>query len=347
MKAVLLTKHGGTDSLQYVTDFPEPQAGPGEVIVRVHATGLNQVDQVTLAGYPGIAIPLPHIQGGDIAGTVASLGPGAEGVNLGKRVLVFPIVTAASDPDTKRGQENLAVDWQFYGMHLKGGHCEYVSVPVRNLIALPDNVSFTDAVQLPVAGLTAQHGLGEHVGKLRHGQHFFIWGGSGGLGSIAIQLASNIGAVVHATGGSPQKLARMRELGVTHVYNRHEMSLQEIAIAVREQVPQGIDLILDYVGPQTFPTSFGMLRKGGTLAFCGMLTGVETSLHLQQAYLRQLSLLGFYLGTRTELELLVGKLADGSLKAVIAAEFDLADTAKAHELMNSGEQFGKIVIRVP
>jgi NADPH:quinone reductase-like Zn-dependent oxidoreductase len=347
MKAVLLTKHGGVDSLDFVTDFPEPVPAADEVLIRVQATGLNQVDQVTLRGYPGIAIPLPHIQGGDIAGVIAGLGPQVEGWREGERVLVFPIVTEPDDALAARGLDNLAQPWQFFGMQRRGGHAEYVCVPARNLVRLPDNVDFADAVQLGVAGLTAQHAMGTHVGRLEAGQDFFVWGGSGGLGTMAIQLAKSRGARVHAVGSTAARLQTMQELGADFVYNRSELDYAGIAAAVRGNAPGGINLLLDYVGPAAFPANFSMLAKGGTFAFCGMLTGVETSLHLQQTYLRQLTLRGYYLGTKPELEQLVGMLSEGRIKAVRAAEFSLAETAQAHEYMNSGEGIGKIVINVP
>ena len=346
MKAVLLTKHGGTDSLEFVSDFPAPSPEGDEVLVRVMATGLNQVDTIILKGYPGIAIPLPHIQGGDIAGVVAGVGPNASGWQEGDRVLVFPIVTEPGDAMAARGLDNLAHPWQFYGMQRKGGHCEYVAVPQHNLVRLPDNVDFADAVQLGVAGLTAMHAVSDRIGNLQTGQQFFIWGGSGGLGTIAIQLAKLKGATVHAVGSSAKRLEVMRDLGADFVYDRSGMDYEAIAKAVRGNAPAGIDLLLDYVGPAAFPANFAMLAKGGTMAFCGILTGVETSLHLQMAYLRQLRFMGYYLGNKPDLEQLVGLMGDGSIRAVKAAEFSLADVAKAHQFMDSGEAIGKIVINV-
>ena len=346
MRAVLLTKHGGVDSLQFVADYPTPSPGGDEVLVRVMATGLNQVDQLILAGYPGIAIPLPHIQGGDIAGVVAGVGPGVTDWREGDRVLVFPIVTEIDDPHAQAGRDNLSHPWQFFGMQIKGGHCEYVCVPARNLVRLPDSVDFGDAVQLGVAGLTAMHGLSEKLGDLQAGQQFFIWGGAGGLGTIAIQLAKLKGATVHAVAGSPAKLEAMRELGADFVYNRSELDYEAIGKAVRGNAPAGIDLLLDYVGPGAFPVNWGMLAKGGTMAFCGILTGVETSIHLQFSYLRQLRFKGYYLGDKPDLEQLLGLVAEGKVRSVRAAEFELAEAARAHEFMNAGQGIGKVVIRV-
>ncbi|MCB1186447.1 zinc-binding dehydrogenase [bacterium] len=346
MKAVLLTKHGGVDSLEFVDDYPTPSPSGDEVLVRVMATGLNQVDQLILRGYPGIAIPLPHIQGGDIAGVVAGVGPDVQGWKEGDRVLVFPIRTEPGDELAAKGLDNLSHPWQFYGMQIKGGHCEYVAVPQRNLVRLPDSVDFGDAVQLGVAGLTAMHGLSEKVGDLQPGQQFFIWGGAGGLGTIAIQLAKLKGATVHAVASSPEKLEAMKELGADFVYNRSEMDYEAIGNAVRGNAPAGIDLILDYVGPGAFQTNWGLLAKGGTMAFCGILTGVETTIHLQFSYLRQLRFKGYYLGNRPDLEQLVALVADGKIKAVKAAEFSLADAGKAHQFMDSNTGIGKVVIRV-
>ena len=342
MKAVSFNEHGGPEVLSYSEDAVKPSPAAGEVLVRQHAAGLNFVDLVVRAGYPGLQLPLPHSPGGDIAGEVAQLGEGVEGWTVGERVVVYPLLDCGDCALCQEGQPNLCLNWQFIGMHKPGGYQEYLCVPQRNLIKLPDNVSYTEAAALPVAGLTAYHAL-ETVGGLKPGQTFFIWGGSGGLGSIAIQLAKQMGARVIATGSTDEKVELMQRLGADLAINR---KTEDVAAKVWEFAPHGVDLLLDYVGPETFPTSFELIKKGGAMLLCGMITGRESMLSLHMTYLRHISIRGLYLGTKDELTTLVGLVSAGTLKPHVTASPPLADAAEWHKKLASGEVVGKVVFQV-
>jgi alcohol dehydrogenase len=340
MRAITIPEHGDTSVLTLVSDFPKPTLAPGEVLLKVSATGLNRIDLIVRGGYPGIPIELPHIPGGDIAGTVEELGEDVEDVAVGTRAIVHPLVVCGACDQCHDGRENLCLNWKYFGMHLKGGSAEYVAMPSANIVPLPDSVSFEDAVALPVAGLTAMHAL-KTVGQLSEGETFLIWGGSGGLGTLAIQIAKRLGARVIATANSDEKLKVMRELGADLVLNR---LTDDIAAEVRKFAPTGVDAILDYVGPQTFPISFDLLRKGGRMLLCGIITGRETTLSIHQTYLRHLSIHGLYLGTKQELSELVEWVADGAVKPVVGAVLPLEETAEAHRRMEAGEFIGKIAL---
>jgi len=211
MKAITIPQHGGLEVLTYNGDYPTPSPEEGEVLVEVSATGLNRVDTLVRKGYPGIEIPLPHIPGGDIAGTVAEIGSGVGDVEIGSRVMVYPLLSCGECVLCLEGKRNLCLNWKYMGMHKKGGYAEYAVAPAENIVLLPDSVSFEDAAACSIAGLTAYHGI-KTVGELQNGQSFFIWGGSGGLGTLAIQIAKHLGATVYATGGSDEKVDIMKEL---------------------------------------------------------------------------------------------------------------------------------------
>jgi NADPH:quinone reductase-like Zn-dependent oxidoreductase len=342
MRAVIIPRHGGPDVLEYREDFPPPQPGPGEALVRVHATGVNQIDRVVRLGYPGVAMPLPHVCGGDIAGVVAALGPDTPGPDPGTRVVVYPLLPCYDCALCAAGRLNLCQRWRYFGLHVQGGYAEYVAVPQYNLVPLPDSVSFADAVTLPVAGLTAWHAL-RTVGALQPGQTFFIWGGTGALGMLAIQLARQLGASVVATGGSPAKLEAMRAVGADCVIDRHT---EDVPTRVLEFAPAGVDLALDYVGPETFNTTLGLLKKGGALLLCGMLTGRETTFNIHQAYMKHISVKGLYLGQKDELATLVDWLAGGRIRAAIDSVLPLSEARAAHTKLETGDYCGKIVLRI-
>lgn len=341
MKAITIPKHGGIEVLTIVNDYPTPSAGEGEVLVKVEATGLNRVDILVRQGYPGIEIELPHIPGGDIAGTVAETGSGVDSVDSSARVLVYPLVSCGECLLCLEGKRNLCLNWKYIGMHLNGGYAEYAVVPADNIVPIPDSVSYEDAIACSIAGLTAYHGI-KTVGELKEGQSFFIWGGAGGLGTLAIQIAKHLGATVYATANSEEKLKIMRELGVDYAFNRLE---DDVPAQIRKTAPAGLDLIMDYVGPETFNTSWELLKKGGTMLLCGILTGRETNLNIQFTYLRHLSIKGTNLGTMEEMKELLALAADGKLKPYIGGTFPLEDAAKAQEMMEENRHIGKLILK--
>ena len=341
MKAITIPKHGGREVLTIVDDYPIPSAGEGEVLVKVEATGLNRVDILVRQGYPGIEIELPHIPGGDIAGTVAETGSGVDSVDSSARVLVYPLVSCGECLLCLEGKRNLCLNWKYMGMHLKGGYAEYAVVPADNIVPIPDSVTYEDAIACSIAGLTAYHGI-KTVGELKEGQSFFIWGGAGGLGTLAIQMAKHLGATVYATANSEEKLKIMRDLGVDYAFNRLE---DDVPAQIRKTAPAGLDLIMDYVGPETFTTSWELLKKGGTMLLCGILTGRETNLNIQFTYLRHLSIKGTNLGTMEEMKELLALVADEKLKPYIGGTFPLEDAAKAQEMMEENRHIGKLILK--
>ena len=341
MNAIALYEHGGADKLVFTTDFPKPIIGPNEVLIEVKATAVNRVDLVVRGGYPGIQVGLPHVLGGDIAGTVAEVGADVKGFSIGQRVVTWPLIACGKCALCSEGKENLCLNWKYFGLHRHGGYAQFVAAPAASLLGLPESVSFEEATALGVAGLTAYHAI-TTVGQLERGQSFFIWGGSGGVGTIAIQLAKMTGATVAATAGKDDKLAALQNLGADHVFNHYT---EDVASRVKEQFPAGVDLIIDYVGPATFPKSFDLLKKGGTMLLCGIPTGRETNFSIHQTYLRHLSVKGLYLGTKAEMHELLSLTAERKVKPVIGSVFPLREAAAAHTLMVKGEHLGKIVLK--
>lgn len=343
MRAITISRHGERDVLTYTTDFPKPSPAPGEVLVGVASTGLNQVDLVVRRGYPGLAISLPHIPGGDIAGTIEAVGEGVDRSMIGRRIVAYPMIACGKCQLCLEGKPNLCLNWKFFGMHMNGGYSEYVCIPAANAFSLPNNITWAEAVALPVAGLTAYHGL-KNVGKLKAGETFFIWGGSGGLGTIAIQIAKQLGATVIATGNSESKLNVMSDLGADYVFNR---LTEDIPAEVAKISPAGIDVILDYVGPETFPKSFQMVKKGGRILLCGIITGREVSpFSLHMTYLRHLSVQGLYLGTMEEFAEVIDWTTKGLIKPYIGWNLPLEEAVEATRRLEEREFIGKIALTI-
>lgn len=342
MKAVIINKHGGSEVLEYVEDFPKPIIKPNEVLIKIGATSLNRIDTVVRKGYPGLQVQMPHIIGGDAAGTVVELGSNVSDFSLGDRVVVYPVCLPEVRDPHYGDMEHLNDGWQFFGLQRSGTYCEYVAVPSENLFILQDNVTFETAASMPIAGLTAYHAVNS-VTELKKDDFFFVWGGGGGLASYAIQIAKLKGAKVIATIGNDDKKQSVLDFGADYVFNHNT---DDILALVKEIAPKGVDLIIDYVGPATFDKSFSMLRKNGTIVFCGILTGTETKLSIHQTYFRHLNLRGIYLGSKSEFKAFLDLVENESIKSNIFKVFDLKDVAEAHKLFESGEYVGKIVLKV-
>lgn len=344
MKAIILNENGGLDKLIYKTDFPKPEIKPDEVLVNVKSTSVNRVDLLIRNGYPGLTLNFPHIEGGDVAGVVEKTGWEVKNFEKGDRVVVWPVAACGNCEWCRKGRGGLCLNWRYFGMHRWGGYAEYIAVPEGSLLRIPDNVSFEEAACFPVAGLPAYHGV-VSVANLQPGETFFIWGGTSGLGSVAIQLAQNIGCKVFATAGKPEKIEKLKDMGVEHVFNHYEED--NIAEQVLERTGNhGVDVVLDYVGPATHPKSFKMVKKGGKILWCGIMTGTETTVSIHQTYLRHLSLLGVYLGEKHELESLLKLCSEGKLKPVIGEQFDLKDAARGQQMLAEGKVIGKVILNM-
>lgn len=340
MKAIYFEQHGTPEVLLYTDSFPTPKINDDEVLVRIKATSVNPLDTVIRRGYPGLAMPMPHIPGGDIAGEISEIGSSVKNFAVGDRVIAYPVIYPEKRDPIYAGSEFLNNGWKFFGMHTKGSYAEFIAVPYECLIKLPENISYEQAAALPIAGLTAYHAaIG--VGGLRPDDTFMLWGGSGGLGTIAIQLAKLVGAEVITTTSDMKKAEKLKALGADHVFNHKDNDVLE---QIKEKFPSGLDVILDYVGPDTFDKSFALLRKNGKMLFCGMLSGREVTLNIQQFYFRHLNFHGLYLGSKSEFIKLLKLVEDGKIKPVIDTVMPLAKARKAHELYHSGNFTGKIVL---
>lgn len=342
MKASILFENGGVDKLVYKTDFPTPEIKSNEVLVKIEATTVNRADLVIRAGYPGLSLKFPHILGGDIAGYIEKTGEDVKSFKTGDRIVSWPIIACGECEWCKKGRYGLCFNWNYFGMHRNGSYAEYAAVPESSLIKLPDNVSFENAVCLPVAGLTAIHAvLG--VGNLKKDDTFFIWGGTSGLGTIAVQIAKQIGAKIFATAGTDEKIELLHKMGIEHVFNHFkDETIQEKVLELTNK--RGIDVVLDFIGPATHEKSFRMVKKGGKILWCGIMTGRETTVSIHQTYLRHISLLGLYLGEKHELEQLVSLVSDGKVKPLIHQKMDLKDAGEAHKMMSEGKVVGKLVM---
>ncbi|MGH9384417.1 MAG: zinc-binding dehydrogenase [Vicinamibacterales bacterium] len=340
MKAIRFRAHGGPQVLTY-EDAPEPVPGPGEVLIRVRACALNHLDLFQRRGLERVAIRFPHISGADVAGEVVVAPDGEYAV--GRRVMLQPGISCGRCDGCLGGRDNECPSYDVLGYQSDGGYAEYVKVPVQNLIGIPNEIEFVEAAAFPLTFLTAWHMLITRA-SLVAGEDVLVIGAGSGVGQAAIQLARRHGARVFATAGTDEKLAKARRLGALDVVNH---STENVPARVRELTGgRGVDVVVEHVGAATWDRSLKCLARSGRLVTCGATTGHDAKVDLRFLFGRQLSLLGSYMGRKSELLRAAQFFFSGAVKPVVDSTFPLSEASAAHRRLESRENFGKIVLVV-
>jgi NADPH:quinone reductase-like Zn-dependent oxidoreductase len=343
VKAIVMRQHGDPSVLHY-EEYPEPAIGANEVLVRVRACALNHLDLWVRRGLPGVAIPMPHIPGSDVAGEVARVGANVCTVRVGQKVVLAPGVTCGHCPACIAGNDNRCREFTNLGYKIDGGCAEYVRCPEINCMPYPENLDWINAAAVPLVFLTAWHMLINRA-QLQPAEDVLVLAAGSGVGIAAIQIAKFFGARVIATGGSDEKLAKAKRLGADEVIHHGTM---EIDKEVRKlSGNRGVDVVVEHVGAATWEKSVKSLAPGGRLVICGATTGYDAKLDLLFLFTRQLSLLGSYMGTKDELRTVLKLVAQGRLEPVVDKVFPLEECAAAHKYLEEGKQFGKVVLSVP
>ena len=340
MKAVRFHEHGGPEVLRF-EDAPDPQPGPGWVVVRVRACALNRLDIWQRRGLDRIRIPLPHISGADVAGVVEQIGDGVIGWVHGQRVMVQPGLSCGICHECLAGRDNYCPGYDVLGYQSDGGYAELVSVPAANLIRLPDHIDFVRAAAFPLTFLTAWHMLIGRAALTERDTVLVIAAGSG-VGQAALQISKAMRATVFATAGSAAKLERARDFGADEVIDHYA---DDVVRRVRELTSgRGVDVVVEHAGQATWGRSVRCLARGGRLVICGATTGHEAAVDLRHLFARQLSLLGCYMGAKQDLLRASQLFFRGVFGPVVDRTFPLSETAQAHQYLEASAQFGKVVL---
>ena len=342
MKAIVFHQHGGPEVLKY-EDAPEPSLRANDVLVRVKACALNHLDLWVRRGLPNVPIPLPHIPGSDLAGEIAKVGADVTNVRVGQKVVLAPLVSCGKCPACLAGLDNYCRQATNLGYMIDGGCAEFVRAPEVNCLPYPENLKWEEAAAIPLVFQTAWHMLITRA-QLQPGEDVLILGAGSGVGSAAIQIAKFFGARVITTAGSDEKLAKAKELGADHLINHKSQKIRDEVRRITNK--RGVDVVFEHVGTATWEDSLASLAPAGRLVTCGATTGYDAKVDLRFLFTRQLSLLGSYMGTKSELHTVMKLVAAGKLKPVVDRIFPLAEAAAAHAYLESGSQFGKVVLTV-
>jgi NADPH:quinone reductase-like Zn-dependent oxidoreductase len=340
MKAVVFNQHGGPEVLQYV-DVPNPRPGPGEVLIEVKATSINHIDIFLRRGMPGIKVPLPKIGGSDAAGIIRELGRDVSGLTPGQRVTINPGIACGHCEFCSAGFGSQCVSWAMVGENRDGAYAEFVVVPAHVVLPIPDHISFEEAAAAPLVFLTAWSMM---VGKgnIRPGEDVLVLGAGAGVGTAAIQIAKLVGCRVFATASNAEKLQRAKELGADFLIN---YTTEEFDKTIRDLTnKRGVDIVVDYIGADTWVRSLRSARRGGRVLTCGATTGFAPQTDLRHIFFRQVQVLGSTMGSHREFLDVMKCVFRGQLKPVIDRVLPLPEAGKGHELIEQRAVFGKIVL---
>jgi len=333
MNAIVLRELGGPDRLM-LESVPDPQAGSGEVVVRLRAAALNHRDAWIRQGqYAGIKLPI--ILGSDGAGEVAAVGEGVDRAWLGAHVVINPSLDWGSDHRVQGPR------FRILGLPDDGTYAEHVNVPAANLHPKPPALSWEAAAAIPLAGLTAYRALVTRA-QVKAGETVLVTGVGGGVATFALLFALHLGARVIVTSGSDAKIDRARSLGAAGGVNYHGDGWGKAAVRLTNGGP---DVIIDSAGRDAFPTLLEIVRPGGRIVTFGATTGSACTVEVRRIFWKQVSVLGSTMGTPDEFAGML-ELFDGPLAPVIDRVFPLAHAREAHRRMDQADQFGKIVLAV-
>jgi len=318
VKAIRIHEDGGPEVLRY-EDAPDPVAGPGEVLVELRAASLNHLDSWVRRGLP--SVPKPRILGADGAGIRA---------DTGERVVI--------NPGLEHGDRITVI-----GEHTDGTHAELIAVPETNVHPIPDSLSFEDAAAFPLVFETAWRMLVTKA-DLQPDEWVLVWGIGGGVATASLAIATALGARVVVTSSSDEKLARAVELGAAATVNH---ATDDVPTRVKELTGGGAHVVVETVGADTWAKSLAAARTAGRVCVCGATSGPNPPANLHRLWWKQLTVYGSTMGTNADFAAVLDLVASGRARPVVDSVFLLREARAAHERLESGQQLGKIVLRIP
>ena len=341
MKAVYLTGHGGNEVVA-IGERPRPERGPGEVLVRLQAATLNRVDLYMRDSGAGITHTLPQVMGIDGAGVVEAVDAG-HGLSVGQPVLLYPGVTCGECEFCVRGEEVLCTGMKLLGEHRDGTLAEFISVPARNAVPMPEGWSFEEAAALGVNHLTAWRMLMTQA-RLKPWETVLIFGIGGGVSLAGLQLAKAMGARVIVTSREQDKLDRALALGADAAIcsSTHEVPKEVMRLTGK----RGVDVVFENVGAAVWDSALKSAVRGGRIVTCGATSGDQPGADLRRVFIRQLQIIGSTLGNLAELRDLVRFCAQHQLRPVMDSVYPLDQAHAALDRLASGRQFGKVALRL-
>ena len=344
MRALVLTGHGDLEQLTVRDDLPMPALdGPHAVRVRMEAVALNRLDLFVLAGWPGLALTPDWVPMADGTGTVEAVGAAVTRVKIGDTVIINPGTSCRTCAYCLADQQPLCLSYQIFGEDRPGTAAEFCVIPEWAVDVVPASIPAAERAAFGLASLTAYRMV---VGKARvaPGEQVLIWGIGGGVALAALQIAKARGARVWVTSGDQDKLARARALGADEVLNH---ATENVPAVIRAKTgKRGVDVVIDSVGSATWTRSLGALGRAGRLVTCGGTSGPMVETDVRRLFMNQWTIVGSTMGSEREWAAVSAEFRAGGLRPPVDSVFRLAEARDAYARLQSGRQFGKVVIRI-
>ncbi len=341
MKAIVITGHGGNEVVAVEARAKPPRQG-GDVLVRVKATTLNQVDLYMRNSGAGITHRLPQVMGLDAAGVVEEVDAGETAVQPGQAVVIHPGVSCGRCEFCQHGDPVLCAKMQFLGEHRDGTFAEWISVPAANVFPMPAGLSFEEAATLGVTYITAWRMLFSKA-QFKPWETVLVFGIGGGVSLAAMQLAKRAGGRVIVTSREDAKLEQARALGADHTINGRTQDVAKTVLSLTGG--RGVDVVVENVGEAVWGAAMKSLVRGGRLVTCGATSGDQPPADLRRIFIRQLQILGSTHGDFGEFRDLLEFVRHTGLKPVIDRVYPAAEVHAALDRLESGAQFGKVCLR--
>jgi NADPH:quinone reductase len=316
-----------------IEEVPDPEPGPGEVLIRVHAVSVNRtLDLIVRAGKYARPVSLPLVPGVDPAGVIAKLGPEVSNRRVGDRVVTALRVNRESQFAAPR----------LLGVHTWGGYAEYVKAPAANTQLIPDGLDFPVACVVARHAPTAFHLLRDRA-KLKEGEWVLVMGAAGGLGSAGVQAAKYLGAKVIAAAGADERVKVGLQLGADAGvnYRTHDLTAEILRITQ----DRGVNVVFENIGdPELFPKAFAAISRHGRLVTAGGHGGGIVPLDINHLYHNQITIIGATGETPDDVKMSLDAAASGRFAAVIDRVLPLSQAVLAHEIVAARSGIGKVVL---
>ncbi len=343
MRGAVLTGHGSRDVVRVIDTLPVQEPAAGQVQIRMKAVALNRLDLWVREGWKGLTLDMPHIVAADGAGIIEKVGAGVTNVQVGDRVAINPTLV---DPDRlmMAGDEADILDAPILGEHAPGVACELKVLPARNVLKMPDSVSFEQAAAAGLVYITSWYSMIER-GGLRAGESVLIVGAGGGVNTASIQIAKYAGCKVYVVGSSAEKCRQAESLGADVTINREDDAAWSKTL-YKLTNKQGVDVVIDNVGQATLQDSMRAVKRGGRILIVGNTSGYNATIDTRFIFGKQISLIGSSMGRTKDFHAVMGLVFEGKLKPVIGVVLPLEQIQEGHRLLEEGGLFGKVVLTV-
>lgn len=342
MKAIVQHEFGGRDVLQ-LQEIDTPEAGPGEVLVKVEAAAVNHLDVWVRKGVGNPRLAMPHVLGADVAGVVEGVGAGVDSVEAGERVVLNPGVSCGVCRQCLAGHDNLCKRYRILGEHRWGGYAEYVVVPQQNILPRPEGITVEEAAAFPLTFLTAWQMIVRKL-EVQPGDNVLVMAAGSGVSTAAIQIARLRGGRVIVTSSSRKKIDYAMTLGADDgvIYTEPGWSKEVKALTNG----QGADKVVDHTGADFWAEVIKSTAWGGRIAVAGASSGYEATTPMPHIFYRQLSILGSTMGSKSDLHDIIPFIESGELMPKVDRILPLADASEGHRVLEDREVMGKVVLRV-